>query len=460
MIFCLLLRISNLFVLNRERDKKKRSFGYPFIAYLPYLMTLHFGLQLLIVLGTIWVGMRMRGLGLGVMGATGVLLLTLFFHITPQEPSFKVLLVIIASITAASALEAAGSLEILTVWVERLLSRHPHYLVWLSPLLTYLLVFFMGTSHIIYPLLPVIVHVAQRNGIAPVKPLVGSVLASQQALLTSPVSVITTITLGQLQDVSGTFPLYRAWIFLIISTILGTLVATAVACLLCRSKFSRQRLAKPVLQTAYTAKPYAKSALVVFLFGVLSAGVCNYTQLLVDASGKPINPTYLVAMVMLAIAGVIFLCIGTKAVLQGRIFPIGMQAVVAVLGVTWLSKSFLNHYKEDFGLWMTHSVQGIWPWAILLFLVTVISNSQSATIEAILPHALQAIGAASCLAILPAANSFYVLPSYPTILAAITFDKTGSTRVGRWVFNHSFLIPGFLGTWTTVLINYWLHNYL
>jgi len=46
------------------------------------------------------------------------------------------------------------------------------------------------------------------------------------------------------------------------------------------------------------------------------------------------------------------------------------------------------------------------------------------------------------IAIFPAVNSDFVLPGYPTLLAAINFDRTGSTKIGKFVINHSFLVPG------------------
>ena len=410
--------------------------------------------QLLLVISAIWMGMRMRGIGLGVMGAAGLLVLTLCFKVSPQAPSLKVLLAIIASITTAAALESAGSLDLLTYWVERLLLRHPNYLLWMSPLLTYVLVFFMGTSHIIYPLLPIIIEVAQRHGIAPVKPLVASVLASQQALLASPVSVITTITLSHLQEKKEATALYGAWLRLLPATLLGTLAATLVVCLLHRKSKVTPSPSSEVLPIPCTPKPHAKRALLLFLLGVCGVAFANGTKWLVDADGKPIDPTYLVAMVMLTTAATIFFFVGTQAVRHGRIFHVGMQAVVAVMGLTWLSKSFLHHHKAALGIWMTTYLSGKWPWAVLLFLTTIFSSSQSATIESVLPHALSVLPPLAIYAILPAANSFYLLPSYPTILAAVALDKTGSTRVGRWVLNHSFLLPGLAGTLTTLATSY------
>lgn len=402
-----------------------------------------FLLHLSIVLGSILLGMRMRGIGLGVMSALGLLIL-FFLGVAPQEPSFKVMQIMISALTAAAALEAAGTLDLLAHWASKTLHHHPRYLVWLSPLITYLLVFCIGTSHIIYPLLPVIAAIAQQSGIRPEKPLVASVIASQQALMASPLSAATTITLSHLQVHDTTLTYFFLLRLFIPATLLGTLAATWATtwgkkdlyyCLLTPQKSKK---------SDFKAQPHAVTSLVIFLIGVVGFIIAN--QLHTTSS-----PAHLMSMTMLSVAACIAGLIGTEKMRHTQIFTIGLQALVTILGVTWLARSFLTHHESLLSHWAKTYFHHPWQWGCLLFVITIISNSQGTTLETMIPWALTSLTPIALLLVLPAANSFYVLPSYPTILAAVALDKTKSTRIGRFVINHSFILPGIVGTLTTCL---------
>lgn len=402
-----------------------------------------FLLHLGIVLGAILIGMRMRGIGLGVMSTLGLLILS-FFGITPQEPSFRVMLIMISALTAAAALEAAGTLDLLSDWASNILRNNPRYLVWLSPIITYFLVFCIGTSHIIYALLPIIASIAQQNGIRPEKPLVASVIASQQALIASPLSAVTTITLSYLQKRDPALSSFFLLCLFIPATLIGTLVATWA------TSWGKKDLSYCLLPPKETKKvdlnthPHAFTSLVIFLIGVISFIIANQLQYIS-------SPAHLMSMTMLSVAACISSLIGTSKMRHTQIFTIGMQAVVTILGVTWLARSFLTHHKSLLSYWAKTYLHSPWQWACLLFMITIISNSQGTTLETMIPWALKSLTPISLLLILPAANSFYVLPSYPTILAAVALDKTKSTRIGRFVLNHSFILPGIVGTITTCL---------
>lgn len=404
-----------------------------------------FLLHLFIVLGSLLIGMRMRGIGLGVMSAVGLLILS-FLGVEPKEPSFKVMQIMISALTAAAALEAAGTLDLLAHWASKTLRHHPRYLVWLSPLITYLLVFCIGTSHIIYPLLPVIATIAQQSGIRPEKPLVASVIASQQALMASPLSAATTIMLSHLQAQDATLTYFFLLRLFIPATLLGTLAATWATtwgkkdlsyCLLPSQKTAKK--------SDFKAQPHAVTALVIFLIGVVGFIIANQLHF------TPSPASHLMSMSMLTVTACIAGLIGTEKMRHTQIFSIGLQALVTILGVTWLARSFLFHHKSLLSHWAETYLHHPWQWGCLLFVITIISNSQGTTLETMIPWALKSLTPIALLLVLPAANSFYVLPSYPTIVAAIALDKTKSTRIGRFVINHSFILPGIVGTLTTCL---------
>ena len=404
-----------------------------------------FLLHLSIVLGSILLGMRMRGIGLGVVSTLGLLILS-FLGVAPQEPSFKVMQIMISALTAAAALEAAGTLDLLAHWASKTLRHNPRYLLWLSPLITYLLVCCIGTSHIIYPLLPVIAAIAQQTGIRPEKPLVASVIASQQALIASPLSAATTITLSHLQAQDTTLTYFFLLRLFIPATLLGTLAATWA------TTWGKKDLSYCLLPDQTTTKsdfkpqPYAVTSLLIFVIGVVGFIIANHLQAIPFAS-----PAHLMSMTMLSVAACIAGLIGTKKMRHTQLFTIGLQALITILGVTWLARSFLAHHKSLLSDWAKTYLHHPWQWGCLLFVITIISNSQGTTLETMIPWALTSLTPSTLLLVLPAANSFYVLPSYPTIVAAVALDKTKSTRIGRFVINHSFILPGIIGTLTTCL---------
>lgn len=409
---------------------------------MPYHYIL-FLLHLSIVLGAILLGMRMRGIGLGVMSTLGLLILS-FLGVVPQNPSFKVMQIMISALTAAAALEAAGSLDLLSHWAGKTLRNNPRYLVWLSPLITYLLVCCIGTSHIIYTLLPVIAAIAQQSGIRPEKPLVASVIASQQALIASPLSAATAITLSYVQKQDALLTSFFLMRLFIPATLLGTLAATWATTWGKKDLFYCLLPAQAAKKSDFKVQPYAIPSLVIFLVGIIGFIIANQLQVIA-------SPAHLMSMTMLSVAACIGTLIGTSKMRHTQIFAIGLQAVVTILGVTWLARSFLTHHQSLLSYWAKTYLHHPWQWGCLLFIITIISNSQGTTLETMIPWALTSLTPITLLLVLPAANSFYVLPSYPTILAAVALDKTKSTHIGRFAINHSFILPGIIGTLTTCL---------
>ena len=155
-------------------------------------------LQLLIVLVAIIIGARIGGIGLGRLGGFGLAVLTFIFGLQPTTPPIDVMLMIMAVIAGASCMQAAGGLNLMVEWAEKLLRKNPSKITILSPLVTYFFTFIAGTGHVAYSVLPVIAEVATETKVRPERPLGIAVIASQQAITASPISAATVALLSML----------------------------------------------------------------------------------------------------------------------------------------------------------------------------------------------------------------------------------------------------------------------
>ena len=424
--------------------------------------------MLLIVAVAMLGGMRLRGIGLGVMGGLGVAFATLVLKLDPGDPPFEVLMLMMAVITAASVLEAAGGLDYLTGIAARLIRRYPAHITWLSPLVSYLLVWTTGTSHIIYPFLSIVMRVSDEVGVPRGKPLITSVLASQQAIIASPVSAATAVLLTA-------FTPYGYGLIHILSVLITATLAAMIGTTLVVHMLYKNDAVKATEQIAgkqheavskrklLSEHPNAKKALLFFLCG-LSLLLCLgnapslRTVYRADDGVTVVKMSRIVSMVMLGIGALVMIVcrVSTSLVVRTKVFKGGMQAVIGLLGIAWLGNTFLKHYMPTLQGWLGGGGNaGAWQWLAMLFMVTILSNSPGATLQMIIPLALQ-LGATPTLllAVLPAAESFYVIPSYPTIQAAIALDEGKNLKVGNLILNHSFLLPGLVGTLVGCLTSY------
>lgn len=143
-------------------------------------------------------------------------------------------------------------------------------------------------------------------------------------------------------------------------------------------------------------------------------------------------------------------------ILNTQVFRSGMSACVCVLGVAWLGTTLINHYIEGIkGFSGDILERSPWMLAVVLFAAAALLYSQAATAKALIPAAL-AIGVSplTVIASFAAVSALFVLPTYPTLLAAVEMDDTGSTRIGKAVFNHPFLIPGTVGIAISVALGF------
>ena len=417
-------------------------------------------LQFAFVLTAIIVGARLGGIGLGVMGGIGLGILTFVFGLQPTAPPIDVMLMIVAVITAAACMQAAGGLDLMVRGAEHLLRKRPAQITFLSPLVTYFFSFVAGTGHVAYSVLPVIAEVARETKIRPERPLGIAVIASQQAITASPISAATVALLGLLTGFN--ISLLDILIITIPSTLcgvfLGALYSLRVGKELVDDPEYQRRLKEGLLDNShYELKDIGnkhKALLTVFI--VIFGSFDNLRPShIIDGKPVTVDMASIIEILMLSAAALILLFTkanGIKAA-QGSVFSAGMQAVVAIFGIAWMGDTFLQGNMTE----LKGSIEGIvtqmpWLFGIALFIMSILLYSQAATVRAFMPLGI-ALGISPFLliAMFPAVNGYFFIPNYPTVVAAINFDRTGTTRIGKYVLNHSFMMPGLIATITSVV---------
>lgn len=422
-------------------------------------------IQLLFVLAFIIIGARLGGIGLGVMGGVGVSVLTFVFGLQPTAPPVDVMLMIAAVISAAACMQAAGGLDYLVKIAERLLRSHPQYITLLAPIVTYLFTFLAGTGHVAYSVLPVIAEVATETRIRPERPLGIAVIASQQAITASPISAATVALLGLLAgyDITLVDILKICIPATIAGVIAGALVSMRVGKELMDDPEFQRRLKAGEIETKHyelsdiANKGKARASVLLFVGAtVLIVFFGSIPSLRPSFGGVPLGMPSLIEMLMLSTAAIILLLTGTdgmKAV-KGSVFSAGMQAVVAIFGIAWMGDTFINGNITTLVGSIEHVVNDMpWLFGLALFAMSILLYSQAATVRAIMPLGI-ALGLHPMLliALFPTVNGYFFIPNYPTIVAAINFDRTGTTRIGKWVLNHSFMIPGIVATAVAICV--------
>ena len=422
-------------------------------------------IQLLFVLVCIIVGARIGGIGLGVMGGLGVAILTFFFGLEPTTPPIDVMLMIAAVISAAGAMQAAGGLDFLVKIAEKVLRRHPQYVTILAPLVTYTFTFLAGTGHVAYSVLPVIAEVARETKIRPERPLGIAVIASQQAITASPISAATVALLGLLAGFDITlFDILKITIpATLIGVLVGAFASMKVGKELVDDPEYQRRLQSGELDNAHVElndiKNLFSAKLSVILFiaaTVLIVLFGSIPSMRPTFDGKTLGMPSLIEILMLTTAAIILLVTktsGAKAA-QGSVFSAGMQAVIAIFGVAWMGDTFINGNIAQ----LTGSIESVvtempWLFGIALFVMSILLYSQAATVRAIMPLGI-ALGLNPMLliALFPAVNGYFFIPNYPTVVAAINFDRTGTTKIGKYILNHSFMMPGMVATIVAIIV--------
>lgn len=426
-------------------------------------------LQLLFVLLAIVIGARIGGIGLGVLGGVGLSILIFFFGLQPTAPPIDVMLMIVAVIAAASCMQAAGGLDLMVKWAEKLLRKNPQQITLLSPLVTYFFTFVAGTGHVAYSVLPVIAEVAKDTKIRPERPMAIAVIASQQAITASPISAATVALLSMLSGFG--ISLMNILMISIPCTLLGVIVGAfyslRVGKELADDPEYQRRLAAGDFehdhyQTAEVENP-RKAGLAVAIFLLATLGIVLFGSIealrptFITASGTvTMEMSHIIEVLMLTAAALILLFTKTDGIraAQGSVFSAGMQAVVAIFGIAWMGDTFIAGNMETLkGSIMDIVTQMPWLFGLALFVMSILLFSQAATIRALLPLGIAlGISPYMLIALFPAVNGYFFIPNYPTVVAAINFDRTGTTRIGKYILNHSFMMPGLIATIVSVAL--------
>ena len=422
-------------------------------------------LQIIVLLGAIFLGVRLGGIGIGYAGGLGVLVLGICLGMKPGSIPWDVILIIASVIAAISAMQLAGGLDYLVQIAERILRSNPKNINYLAPTVTYVLTIFAGTGHTAFSMIPVIVEVAKEQHIKPVVPLSIAVVASQIAITASPVSAAVIYMSGVLEPLGWSYPaLLGIWL---LTTFAGCMVTAFIMTLISDMKLEndpvyRERLAAGLIEApkgeiVKELKPFAKRSVGIFLLGVIA--VVLYASAISPAVGliKPvIVPRDAAIMsIMLTIGTLITMTCKVQIgnVASTSVFKSGMVACVCVLGVAWLGDTFVSGHVAEIKALAASSVSQ-YPalLAVVFFLAAMLLYSQAATAKAITPSIIAALGITAAnpgdsymlVACFAAVSALFVLPTYPTLLGAIQMDDTGTTRIGKYVFNHAFFIPGVL----------------
>ncbi|MHC9860354.1 anaerobic C4-dicarboxylate transporter [Corynebacterium diphtheriae] len=387
--------------------------------------------HILIVLAAIVLGARLGSIAIGFAGGIGVLLLgATGVPVTREDIPFDVIGIIMAVIAAISAMQRAGGMDYLVHLAERALRKNPKHITYVAPVVTYLMTLFAGTGHTAFSTLPVIVEVSKESGVRPSRPLSVAVPASQMAITASPISAAVVFLASALE------PLGVGYLSLLAIVIPATFLAIFPTAWLC-NRLGKDLYDDPVYQQrladGLVAAPGKKESYVPTSAAKLSVGIF-----------------------LVAIVAVMACKIPAGDILNTQVFRSGMSACVCVLGVAWLGTTLINHYIEGIkGFSGDILERSPWMLAVVLFAAAALLYSQAATAKALIPAAL-AIGVSplTVIASFAAVSALFVLPTYPTLLAAVEMDDTGSTRIGKAVFNHPFLIPGTVGIAISVALGF------
>ncbi len=427
-------------------------------------------LQLLFVLIAIIIGARLGGIGLGVLGGLGLAVLTFVFGLEPTSPPIDVMLMIVAVIAAASCMQAAGGLDLMVKWAEKLLRKHPSKITILSPLVTYIFTFIAGTGHVAYSVLPVIAEVATETKIRPERPLGIAVIASQQAITASPISAATVALLSMLSG--HNISLMDILMISVPCTWIGVLAGAFCSLHVGKELAEDPEYLRRVENGEFTDDTYRtkgvenhRAALLsVLIFIAATVGIVLFGSLAElrpwfnqpDGSFRQMQMAHIIEILMLSAAALILLATRTDAIkaVQGSVFSAGMQAVVAIFGIAWMGDTFIGGNMAELKGSIEHIVTEMpWLFGLALFVMSILLFSQAATIRAMLPLGIAlGISPYMLIALFPTVNGYFFIPNYPTIVAAINFDRTGTTRIGKYLLNHSFMLPGLVATGVSVAL--------
>jgi anaerobic C4-dicarboxylate transporter DcuA len=433
-------------------------------------MSIELIVQLAVMLAAIGLGARAGGVGMGLWGGVGLIVLVFGFGETPGSIPGEVLLIILTVIMAASTMEAAGGIDFLVRIAAGIIRKNPKQVTIIAPLVSYLFTFLAGTGHVFYPLLPVIYEVAMKGRVRPERPIAVSTIASQQAITASPVSAATAVMIALLGAKGIGLP--QILMICVPSTLLGVIVAaviqTRIGVELDQDPEYLRRVAAGELDESKDSgvgsnekqlPERANWSAWMFLAGVALVVVCGLFPKIrqVGTADAPVmvSMAMTIAMIMFAVAAAMLLFTKASAdqIVKTKTCQAGITAVIGILGLAWLGDTFIDANQETIIGGLSKMAEA-YPvmFAVGLFVTSMLLYSQAATTQTLMPLGIAlGIAPAALVASFPAVNGYFFIPTYGTIIAAVNFDRSGTTRIGKYVLNHSFMIPGLVSTIVAVL---------
>ena len=439
--------------------------------------------QLFIVLALIFIGARVGGIGLGIYGMVGVFILVFIFGMHPGKVPIDVMLIIASVITATAALQAAGGLDYLVGLAAKFLRKHPTHITYYGPLTTWLFCLVAGTAHTSYSLLPIISEIAKNSKIRPERPMTVATIAASLGITGSPMSAATAAVIST--DLLGGQGIELKDILLV--CIPASLIAILVAAFVQNrvgkeleddpeyQRRVREGLLDPKAEAMameqMTSKPapHAKRAVLAFLLGVVLVVIFGSVPSLrptfeIDGAVRQLSMPETIEILMMSMAALILLVgkANVKDAVSGNIFSAGMNAMISIFGIAWMGDTFFNGNIEFFKSHIAEIVtQYPFLFSVALFIMSIMLFSQAATVRTLFPLGIGlGISPLALVAMFPAVNGYFFIPNYPTEVAAINFDTTGTTRIGKYVLNHSFQLSGFITTFVSIGIGYLIITFL
>lgn len=419
-----------------------------------------FWFQFIIIIIALCFGARFGGIFMGMAGGIGLGVLVFVFNLAPSSPPVDVMLIIIAVVLAAATLQACGGMDYLVQIAEKILRKNPKRITFLAPLVTYIFTFLSGTGNVAFSLIPVIAEVARESGVRPERPLSISIIASQQAVTASPISAAMAALVGILAvyDISmGTIMMIA-----VPATVIGVLAGACYSCRVGKELADdpeyQRRLAEGmfVKKEKKEAVEVSKSAKIsVGLFIAAAVTVVTFGTLpflrpdfIVNGEVVKLSMTHTIEIIMLITSALMVIACrpNLDLIVSGSVFRSGMMGVVCIFGLAWMGDTLVSNHMP----YLKDNVQAVlttypWTFALALFFVSALVLSQAATTRLLMPLGLSlGLPPYMLIASWPACNGYFMIPSYATLVAGVAFDTTGTTKIGKFVFNHSYMIPGLI----------------
>ena len=439
--------------------------------------------ELLIVLAALYVGSRYGSLALGAISGIGLAILVFGFGLKPGTPPTDVIYIIIAAVTCAGTLQASGGMDWMIQIAEKMLRKHPDHITFLAPLVTFFLTVLVGTGHVVYTIMPIICDIALKKNIRPERPCGVASVASQVGITCSPIAaaVVAFVTISNANGYMVAIP--QVLMVTIPACVCGLMCAAAAS--FKRGKdldndpeFLKRKADPETYNFMYgnsattlgkTITKEAKASVFIFLGALLVIVGFAFCQMINVSDGRTLaeylaipkmNIIIQIIMLTAAACNIMFCKAKPKKAVGGAVWQSGMVAVVAIYGIAWLADTYFGNYMDEMKVMLSGIVQS-YPWAIavVFFLVSVLINSQGAVVVAMLPLAYElGIAGPVLLGVLPSVYGYFFIPNYPSDIATVNFDRSGTTVIGKYLLNHSFMMPGLISVIVATVLGYLITN--